>query len=149
MNEIVIPYHPRYPQNIIHERMDKARFSVIVAHRRLGKTVCAVNHTIKKALTVTAPNARYAYMAPQRNQAKRNTWDYFKRFVQPVPDVKISESELTIDLPNGSRMMLLGADNPDAIRGMYLDGVVMDEVAQMKPEVWGEIVRPTLVDRQG
>lgn len=149
MNEIVIPYHPRYPQNVIHSQMDSHRFSVIVAHRRLGKTVCAVNHMIKKALTVTVPNARYAYMAPQLKQAKRNTWDYFKRFVQPVPNVKISESELTISLPNDSRIMLLGADNPDAIRGMYLDGVVMDEVAQMKPEVWGEIVRPTLVDRQG
>ncbi len=147
--EIVIPYAPRFPQNKLHEGMTSHRFSVIVAHRRMGKTVCAVNQMIKMALESKKKDARYAYIAPLLKQAKRNTWDYFKRYTRPIPGTKISESELTIDLLNGSRIMLLGADNPDAIRGMYLDGVVMDEVAQMKPEVWDEIVRPTLTDRSG
>ncbi len=147
--EIVIPYAPRYPQNEIHEALKRHRFSVIVAHRRLGKTVLAVNETIKRAIQSSTGDGRFAYLSPQLKQAKRNTWDYFKKYTAPLPDTKVSESELTISLLNGSRIILLGADNPDAIRGMYLDGVVMDEVAQMKPEVWGEIVRPTLVDRLG
>jgi hypothetical protein len=54
-----------------------------------------------------------------------------------------------VEFPNGSRIRLFGADNPDGARGIYLDGVVLDEVGQMKPEVWGTIIRPTLVDRNG
>jgi hypothetical protein len=60
-----------------------------------------------------------------------------------------NESELRVDLINGSMIRLYGADNPDALRGPYLDGVVLDEFADMKPEVWNEVVRPMLADRQG
>ena len=60
-----------------------------------------------------------------------------------------NESELRVDLVNGSMIRLYGADNPDALRGPYLDGVVLDEFADMKPEVWHEVVRPMLADRRG
>jgi len=92
---------------------------------------------------------RGAYVAPFRNQAKQVTWDYFKEYCKPVPGVKFNESELRIDFGNGSRIYLLGADNPDAIRGNYFDGVVLDEVAQMKHDLWFNVVRPLLADRLG
>ena len=61
----------------------------------------------------------------------------------------INESELRVDLPNKGRVKLYGADNPDALRGIYLDGVVLDEPAQIDPTLWPEIIRPALADRQG
>ena len=66
--------------------------------------------------------------------------------MRPAPK---NESEFRVDLVNGSMIRLYGADNPHALRGPYLDGVVLDEFADMKPEVWHEVVRPMLVDRRG
>ncbi|MBR1604344.1 MAG: terminase family protein [Synergistaceae bacterium] len=129
--------------------MDENRFSVIVAHRRLGKTVCTINQLIKKAVLDTSGNGRYGYVAPYRNQAKSIAWDYLKYFSAAIPDYKINEGELAVDFFNGSRIRLFGADNADAMRGLYFDGIILDEVADMRPEVWGEIVRPALSDRNG
>ncbi len=61
----------------------------------------------------------------------------------------VHESELRVDYPNGGQVRLYGADNPDALRGIYLDGIVLDEYADMDPRVWSEIIRPALADRQG
>lgn len=94
------------------------------------------------------PNARYAYIAPFYSQAKQAAWDYLKQHTRNLA-VKVSESELSVELPNGARVRLYGADNPDALRGIYLDGVVLDEYADMRPSVWGEIIRPLLADRRG
>ncbi len=148
-SEAVIPYVARRVQREIHAALEAYRFCVIVAHRRLGKTVCIIIHLILQALGCKLRNGRYAYIAPQRNQAKLIAWNYLKRFTAPIPNVKVNESELTVTLPNGAEIRLFGADNPDAIRGTYFDGAALDEVAQMKPEVWGEIVRPALADRNG
>lgn len=109
----------------------------------------AVNHLIRQALTCEKPNPRTGYLAPQRNQAKQIAWDYCKYYTKPIPGVKYHGSELRVDLPNGGRLTLYGCDNPDALRGIYNDAVVLDEYAQMPPRVWGEIVRPTLSDRKG
>lgn len=149
MPAVTIPYSPRYPQRDIHAGLEGARFSVIVAHRRMGKTVCVLNHMIKAALLVRRRDGRFAYVAPYRNQAKAIAWDYLKRFAGALPMVRFNESELECALPTGSRIRLYGADNPDAMRGLYFDGVVLDEVADMKPNVWGEIIRPALADRGG
>ena len=146
---IELGYRPRAPQPEIHALMDAHRFSVIVAHRRLGKTVCTVNQLIKRALMDTSGSGRYGYVAPYRNQAKSIAWDYLKRFSAPVPGRSVNEGELAVDFPNGARIRLFGADNADAMRGLYFDGVVLDEVADMRPEVWGEVVRPALSDRNG
>ncbi len=146
---IVIPYRPRPEQREVHDALEAHRFAVVVAHRRMGKTVCAVNHMLKQAMLCTRRNGHFAYVAPQRNQAKDIAWAYLKYYTSPIPGRVINETELTVALSNGSRIRLYGADNPDALRGIYLDGVVMDEVAQMKPEVWNEVVRPALSDRQG
>lgn len=113
-----------------------------------GKTVACVNELLTRALATSKHNARYAYVAPYYHQAKQIAWDYLKRYGSSVI-VKISESELSVDLVNGSKIRLFGADNPDSLRGLYMDGVVLDEYADMRPSVWGEIVRPMLADRKG
>ena len=101
------------------------------------------------ALTCPHKDGRYAYVAPYYTQAKQIAWDYLKRFSQPVLARKPMESELMVELVNGARIRLYGADNPDALRGIYLDGVVLDEYGDMRPNVFGEIIRPLLSDRQG
>ena len=147
--EIVIPYKPRYPQTEIHKQLESHRFSVLVAHRRMGKTVLAVNHLIKQAIVAPISRSSFAYLAPFRNQAKQIAWEYLRHYTAPIPYLDVNKSELSITLPNSSKIQIFGADNPDSLRGAYFDGVVMDEVAQMKPEVWGEIIRPALADRGG
>ena len=132
-----LPYHSR-----------GKRWACIVAHRRAGKTVATVFDLLTCALATKKQEGRYAYIAPYYSQAKAVAWDYLKRFSQPVAK-RMLESELAVDLHNGSRIRLFGADNPDALRGIYLDGVVLDEYGDQRPTVWGEIIRPLLADRKG
>ncbi len=124
------------------------RWSIAVCHRRAGKTVACVQKLVKAALECERPDPRFAYVAPLYNQAKDVAWTYLKRFAAPL-DAEPNESELRIDLPGGARIRLYGADNPDRLRGLYLDGAVLDEYADMHPSVWGEIIRPMLADRRG
>jgi hypothetical protein len=147
--KITIPYHPRPYQAKLHAEMEAHRFCVIVMHRRAGKTVMVLNHMLKQALLQQKPNAMYAYIAPYRNQAKSVSWDYLKHFSAPIPGRKVNESELSIALPNNAIIRVFGADNADALRGLRFDGVVLDEVADMQPDVWQEVVRPALADRKG
>lgn len=144
---IVIPYKPRAEFKPFHAR--KQRWSCVVAHRRCGKTVACVNDLIRGALMSTAPNPRFAYVAPLFTQAKDVAWTYVKQFTAGVPGVEANESELRVDLPNGGRVRLYGAENYDRMRGIYLDGVVLDEYADMDPRVWPEVIRPALSDRKG
>lgn len=146
---VIIPYKPRFPQTEIHRHLEAFRFCVLVTHRQMGKTVCAVNHLLKMALTNTRPAPRYFYISPFLKQTKLIAWDYIRRFALPLPGVKVQEAELCVQLPNGAKIWLLGADNPDALRGTYADGAVLDEYAQMKPDVFDEIVRPMLLSRGG
>ena len=148
-SSITIPYKPRYPQNLIHQALEKHRFCVLVTHRQMGKTVCAINHLVKSALKNTQPAARYFYVSPFLKQTKLIAWDYIKRFISVIPQSFLIETELCAVLPNGAKIWLLGADNPDALRGTYADGVVLDEYAQIKPYVFDEIIRPMLLSRQG
>lgn len=145
--EVVIPYKPRPQQRDLHKSLK--RFSVLVCHRRFGKTVFAINETIRKAMECQRDRPRYAYIAPFRSQAKTVAWDYVKEFTRPIIGTEFNEAELRADLPNGARITLFGADNADALRGQYFDGVILDEFAQMSPRVWAEIVRPALADREG
>lgn len=130
-----------------HERTE--RWACTVAHRRYGKTVREINELVKRAATCDKPNGRFAYIAPYYSQAKAIAWDYLKRYARPLLAGKPMESELSVELVNGARIRLFGADNADALRGLYLDGVVLDEYGDMRPSVWGEIIRPLLADRQG
>lgn len=143
---ITLPYGPRRTFEAYHRRLE--RWAVLVVHRRAGKTVACINDLIKRALTLQISDGRYAYVAPYLAQAKEVAWEYLKRFARPVIADK-NEAELWVELINGARIRIHGADNPDRLRGAYLDGVVLDEYADMRPGVWGEIIRPMLTDRQG
>lgn len=127
----------------------RKRFNVLVVHRRGGKTIVAATLLIDAALRCAKPNGRYAYIAPELKQAKTVAWDYLRNIAAQVPGSQRNESELWVQFANGARVRVFGADNPDSLRGSYWDGVVLDEVAQMKPEVWGEVIRPALGDREG
>lgn len=140
-------FRPRDWQSQCFRRM--RRFSVIVVHRRGGKTVMAIAKLIDAGLRNPNPLARYAYLAPLLKQAKTVAWDLLKSFASKIPGAEINEGELRVTLPHGAQIRLFGADNPDALRGVGLDGAVIDETAQMRPEVWGEILRPALADRHG
>ena len=149
MPNIVIPYKPRALQKILHGQIDKHRFSVIVLHRRAGKTVMAINHMLRAALTNKYLNPRYAFISPYRLQGKATAWDYIKQFAGKIPGTKFNESELRCDLANGARITILGAENDQAIRGISLDGCVFDETQSIKPTIFPEVIRPALADRKG
>ena len=131
-------------QKEIHKNLK--RFSVLVCHRRFGKTYLAINTLIDAAVRTKRENLRFGYVAPYQKQAKQVAWDYLKRFTLNIPGTKANESESAIDFPNGARIRLYGSDNGESMRGLYFDGVVMDEVADMRPETWSEIIRPALTD---
>ena len=147
MTKVILPYAPRPWQ--IEEHNSIARFTVLVVHRRAGKTFFAVNELIKRVFDPSKKRVQVAYIAPTYRQAKQVSWEIFKQMVAPIPGIKINESELRIDFPNGGRILVLGAENPDSLRGLYLDYAVLDEVADMPANLWNTILRPALADRQG
>jgi hypothetical protein len=120
----------------------------LVAHRRAGKTVAAINDLIRAAVTSKSQMPLYCYISPYRSQAKSIAWDYLKHFSATCA-ASTNESELTVDMINGSKIRLFGADNADAMRGLGFDGIFMDEYGDFKPSVWGNVIRPALSDRQG
>lgn len=140
-------YMPHRFQKEIHAGLK--RFSVLVCHRRFGKTVLCVNALIDAAHRDGPPDQRLAYVAPTLSQAKRVAWDYLKHYGLRIPGAQASESELRLDFENGSRVSLHGADNPDSLRGLYLDGAVLDEYADFRPEAYPTVIRPALSDRRG
>jgi phage terminase large subunit len=127
-------YTPRSVFEPFHDRTQ--RWAVIIAHRRAGKTVACINDILWRALTETKENARYAYIAPYYAQAKSIAFDYLMQFSEPAR-VKHNISELWVELFNGARIRLFGADNPDALRGLYLDGVVLDDMGRGYPTLIG------------
>ncbi|HCA51984.1 MAG TPA: terminase, partial [Mycobacterium sp.] len=137
-------YRPRPWQRECHAR--RRRFTVLALHRRAGKTELALRELVDKALRFTLELGLYFYVAPQLKQAKAIAWTRLKQIVAPLQLrglAEVNESELSVRLrTNGAVVRVYGADNPDAMRGVRLDGVVLDEVAQMKPEVWDDILQP-------
>jgi hypothetical protein len=127
--------------------MDSKRFGVVVAHRRMGKTVSAINHLIKDAILNQKEAPRYAYIAPTYGQAKRVAWDYLVKYAEPLGGTN-NISELRVDFW-GRRIQLYGSDNPEALRGQYFDGVILDEIGDQNPKIWTDIIRPALADRKG
>lgn len=142
---IEIPYSPRKWTLAFHNS-DK-RWKVLVLHRRAGKTTASINHLMRDALTKA--NTKYAYIAPTYKQAKNIVWDMLKNYARVIPDVKFNEAELRADFPNGSRITLYGADNPDSLRGIALWGVIFDEYSQQPSNIFTEIISPALSDNQG
>mgnify|MGYP001573730635 CR=1 FL=1 len=142
---IIIPYKPRNWARQLHS--SNQRWKVIICHRRAGKTVATLNHLQKDALQI--PNSRFAFIAPTYKQAKDIAWDLIKFYARVVPSVQFNESELRIDYPNGSRIRLYGADNPDSLRGIGLWGVVFDEYSQQPSNIFSEIISKALAEHNG
>lgn len=149
-----IPYKPRPIFINIHKQLSTHRFNLLVAHRRAGKTVALINQTIKKAIECPLKNPQYAIVGPQLKQIKLIAWRYLKDYTRVLPGFKANEAELYVEFFVGAnssprRIYLCGADNPDSLRGAYWDGVILDEYAQIKPELWEEIILPSITDRGG
>lgn len=144
---VELDYTPRPQFQSFHDRTQ--RWAIGVAHRRAGKTVATINDKIKRAITDAKPDGRYAYIAPLFNQAKDIAWTYLKHYAEPLLADSPNETELRVDLINGARIRLYGADNPDRLRGIYLDGVTLDEYGDMSPAIWTDVLRPALSDRKG
>lgn len=144
-------YQPRDFALPLHNR--KARWTVLVCHRRAGKTVSACADLVVGALETPYPNPQFAYLAPFRDQAKKVAWTYLKDLTKPIWAQKPNESELTVFVRNSkggiSKIFVGGADSPDNFRGMYFDGVVLDEIGNMRPSIWYSVLRPALSDRRG
>ena len=126
-----------------------ARFKVVAAGRRFGKTYASISSMVKVA---ALPGKRVLYIAPSYRMAKQIVWDDLKVLLGQIRWVKrVNESDLTITLVNGSQIMLRSADNPDSIRGIGADHVVIDEAADI-PDLettWQSVIRPILSDRLG
>ena len=146
---VTIPYKPRALQRELHKLLDTHRFGVTVAHRRFGKTVLAINQLIKCALLCERDRPRFAYIAPTYAQGKTVAFDYIQHYSRAVPGVTFNQSELRADYPNGGQVRIFGADSPDSLRGVYEDGVVLDEYGLMSPRIFSEVIRPALSDRSG
>lgn len=108
---VTVPYKPRPQQKAIHAALGWSPFVVAVCHRRMGKTVAAVNHLIRAAATCTKPDPRFAYIGPTYTQSKRNMWTYLLRFTAPIPGIVVNHSELYVELPNRARISVYGSDN--------------------------------------
>ena len=140
MQTRTIDYLPRRHVRPYHAR--KERWAVIVAHRRFGKTVAAINDLIRDALTIPREKVRGGFFfASFLHSEKKSTKD--------IEGAVANASELRVDFPNGSRIRLFGADNYDAMRGLYFDSVVLDEPADFPANAWPVVIRPSLADRKG
>jgi hypothetical protein len=145
-------YRPREVFLELHNRA--TRWACVVAHRRAGKTVAMCADLVISALECPHPKPQVAYLAPFREQAKKVAWQYLKDLTKPLWAKPPNESELKITMRTSrpgdyATIYCGGSDNPDSLRGLYLDAVVMDEVGQMRPSTWYSVVRPALSDRQG
>ena len=145
-------YRPRKWQLECHKDRG-TRFRVYALHRRAGKTVMATMELIDAALKFEKELGLFVFIAPFLSQAKAIAWGMIKfrlREMHTAGAIHINEAELTITFNhNGAKLKLFGGDNPDALRGVRIDGVVIDEVAQIRPEIWDDIVQPALSDRKG
>lgn len=149
MTEVQIPYVPRPLQREVGKLCRQKRFGVLVCHRRFGKTVLGVNINQQTATMCELPRPRVAYIGPTYTQGKAVAWDYMQHYGRPIPGTAFNQSELRVDYPNAGQARIFGADNPDSLRGIYLDRAVLDEFGLHPAKTFSEVIGPTLVDRGG
>ena len=123
------------------------RFRVLVAGRRFGKSYLSCVELLRGALN--RPGETFFYCAPTYRMAKDIAWRALKKLVPKVWINTKNETDLRIELINGSTIELKGTENAMALRGRSLSGVVLDEAAFMDSEVWFEVIRPALADKEG
>lgn len=148
---IVVPYQVRTPFRAFHSRSQKK--AILVYHRRAGKTVATVNDLVAKALRCRKKRGFFAYIAPFMGQAVQTAWQYLLEAVAKIPGHKVDQTHKSVQVPSANgdlaTIRLFGADNPNSLRGLYFDGIVLDEVADMKKMIWTEVLQPALMDRDG
>ncbi len=147
---VIIPYAPREAFKPYHQ--SPKRYGITVAHRRAGKTVARINKLIQKAAICELPSPRFGYLAPTFVQAKDIAWLYLKHYSAPITALggKVNESELSIVFPhNNATIRLYGAENAERMRGLYFDGLAVDEGQGIAPSVLTQIILPALSDRKG
>ena len=133
------------PQQVICQ--DESRFRVAVTGRRFGKTHVAMRELAKAA---SKPDQQVWYVSPSYRMSKGIVWDQLKNKLKDLRWIDQSnEAELKLRLKNGSVIHLKGADNPDSLRGVGLDFIVLDEFQDITPETWTTVLRPTLSDKGG
>jgi len=147
--EIEIEVSPRAAFRAYLER--KERWACMVVHRRGGKTYSAIQDLLIRSNTHKRPGPplRYAYVAPTRFQAKDIAWGYVQEFWGQIPGTKINQADLQVTLPTGPSLRLYSGESFDRMRGLYFDGVVIDEPADIDPQAWHSVIRPTLSDYNG
>lgn len=166
--EVVIPYAPRNWAERFHA--SRVRWSVLVMHRRAGKTTAVLNHHQRAALddgweadrlrflepSFTAAdiaellrNRKYGHILPTLTQARAVAWGPLKYYASVIPGHKPNEQDMSITYPNGNVVRLFGADNPDALRGHAFSGVSFDEYSQQPPNIFGEVISKALADHLG
>lgn len=129
---------------------DPHRFKVAVIGRRFGKTTAAVHYMLEEALL--KKDGLYYYISPSYKMSKQIAWDMLAKAIRKLPKelvTKVNETELSVVIGNGSKIVLKGAEDPDSLRGVGLDGVVIDEYADIRENVFTEIIRPALADKIG
>ncbi len=146
-NALHLDYEPRDAFVPFHQR--NTRWAAMACHRRAGKTVACIHDLVLRATYTKKKNARYAYIGPFRSQAKKIAWTYLKDATDNIRKGPPRESDLCVTLHNDATIEIYGADNPDSLRGLYFDGVILDEYADMRPSLWGEVILPCLMDRRG
>ena len=147
---VQVPYQPRPQQREFSRRFRKARFGVLVCHRRFGKSVLGVNLLQQGATMSPKERPRYAFIGPTFRQGKAVAWDYMRYYAKDIPGARVNHSELRIDFAhNGGQVRIYGTDNPDSLRGIYLDGCVLDEFGMHPAKTYSEVIAPLLVDRGG
>jgi len=166
---IQIPYSPRNWAKPLHDSLE--RWAVIVLHRRAGKTTAILNHHQRAALDdawetrrlkFLLPDASdshiarllkrrvYWHVMPSYHQCKvTGAWDTLKEISRVVPGAKPNESDLKVDYPNGNRVQLVGADDPDRLRGPGLSGLSLDEYSQIRSNAFSEVLSKALADHLG
>lgn len=145
---VEIPYSPREAFKSYHQ--NTKRNSLTVAHRRAGKTVARLNRIIRASIT-GPKDGRYGYLAPTYVQAKDIAWAYLKHYTAPLLEHGGSknEAELSVSLPGGQVIRLYGAENYDRMRGLYFNGVALDEAQDIPPVALTQVILPALADRGG
>lgn len=147
MNDITLQINLRPHQLAAYQA--ETRFQTLVWHRRAGKSFFVIAMQLARAFATKKTDYRAYYLAPTRVQAKAIAFDYYKAFTQGVPGVVISEQELSITLPNGAKITLLGAEQYHALRGRYADDITIDETALVPTQAWTMVLSPMLADRNG
>ena len=152
MPTLEIPYKPRDQFKPYHK--NEKRFAVSVCHRRAGKSVARINRLIRAAITQTRtyPPGRYGFVAPYRRQAKELIWLYALHYCDPLVRLgaKVNVSELSITFAhNQASITLYGAENSEALRGLYFDGLVLDECQGTARSVLSTVILPCLADYKG